>query len=265
MQTMKCYGTDFGIKNILATYSELDTEAKRDLFLPILIYLKKKKDAKIFLDSGAFSVFNSGKTISLKDYIKFIKKYRWLFDVIASLDVIYKPYESYKNFIEMRKEIPDDRNILPVYHHPEPLNVLDIYAKDIDVDYIGVGTVTQTSSTTKTLVPVLDRITKRLPKGKVMHLFGLANHYLLVKYARYVESSDSTRWKATQIYGHMSLPHGKSFDITKYNNYNLRGDITRRWSILSVRAIQKTEELVTEIQNKMIKKEGMQSKFAYTN
>lgn len=87
-----------------------------------------------FMDSGAFSVWRSGKTVKLEDYIAFCKEYRSVFTVYAALDVIGDAEASFRNYVAMRDAGLDP---MPAFHHGSPLKWVDEYAKL--TSHIGLG------------------------------------------------------------------------------------------------------------------------------
>lgn len=106
---------------------------------------------KIFLDSGAFSVWNKGEKINLDDYIEFIKKYEKDIDLIASLDVIpgrpnqkaslrdadAAAQEGFRNYEKMLAAGIPTEKLLHTFHQGDP----DIYLEKLVKlgGYIGVS------------------------------------------------------------------------------------------------------------------------------
>lgn len=71
----------------------------------------------LFLDSGAFTAYNTGKPVDLDQYISFIKSHVGHFEVVAGLDVIGDPDASWRNYQVMRDA---GLSILPTYHLGSP-------------------------------------------------------------------------------------------------------------------------------------------------
>lgn len=67
----------------------------------------------LFLDSGAFTAYNTGKEVSLSAYIDFCLEHRQEYDLIAALDVIGDPEASARNYRTMRAAGLD---VVPTYH-----------------------------------------------------------------------------------------------------------------------------------------------------
>ena len=85
------------------------------------------------LDSGAFSVWNMGKTIDIYKYIEFIKEND--IEIYFNLDVIGDVEGTKKN-----QKIMEDNglNPIPVFHYGEPFEYLD-WLVEQGYTYIGIG------------------------------------------------------------------------------------------------------------------------------
>jgi len=107
---------------------------------------------KIFLDSGAFSVWNAKKEIDLDNYISFCKRYEKDLEVIASLDVIpgqpnkrltpdmveKAAKKGFENYTKMLKaKIPHEK-LLHTFHQGDPKEYLERLV-NIEEAYIGVS------------------------------------------------------------------------------------------------------------------------------
>ena len=77
----------------------------------------------LFIDSGAFSVHNSGKTIDIEKYIEYLLEWESMSKkiVYASLDVIGDAKEGMKNYKYLLKK---KLNPIPTYHYGESIEVL---------------------------------------------------------------------------------------------------------------------------------------------
>jgi hypothetical protein len=83
--------------------------------------------ARVVLDSGAFSAFNSGKPISLLEYARFLRGHAGIFDWCASLDVIGDPERSYANWQALRASCP---SVVPAVHCGADLQWLTRYMNE---------------------------------------------------------------------------------------------------------------------------------------
>ncbi len=147
---------------------------------------------KLFLDSGAYSAFNSGVEINLNEFIAFCKASSESWEAIAALDVIGNAEASWVNYLKMR-----DAGVrcLPVYHFGEPEEFLARMVEECD--YIGIGGVAQLG-VSDALFDWLDHSFRRYicnpdgtPKVKV-HGFAVTSIPAVKRYPWW--SVDSTSW-----------------------------------------------------------------------
>ena len=130
-----------------------------------------------FMDSGAFSVWRSGKTVKLEDYIAFCKEYRGMFTVYAALDVIGDAEASFRNYVKMREA---DLTPMPAFHHGSPAKWVDEYAKL--TDHIGLGGIAMMSK--KDRATFLRGIFQRYPDPTTVgfHGFGINDSEILTSF-----------------------------------------------------------------------------------
>jgi len=104
---------------------------------------------KLMLDSGAFSVWSSGKKIDLDEYTKFCKEHS-NFTTVVNLDVIPPKglrlskelkeaccQEGWDNYMSMLRHIPLEQ-LVPVFHRGEDFKWLEKYL-DFGSPYIGLS------------------------------------------------------------------------------------------------------------------------------
>ena len=98
---------------------------------------------KIMLDSGAFSVWRSGLSINLDDYIAFCKTYKNV-SYFVNLDIIPKGHQksesaceqSWSNYQKMVRNLPRGK-VIPVFHQGENIRWLQKY---LDLtSYVGIS------------------------------------------------------------------------------------------------------------------------------
>lgn len=172
----------------------------------------RANDAKVFIDSGAFSAYTLGVSIDLPTYCDYIKRNR---DIIRCEDGIYMasvldgigdPLETWRNQLWMEQL---GAKPLPCFHANEDERYLEWYVKNYD--YITLGGMVGAS--TKQLMNWLDRIWDRYlvdgsgrPKLKV-HGFGITAIPLMERYPWY--SCDSSSWIQSAAFGTIVSPkHG---------------------------------------------------------
>lgn len=144
----------------------------------LLDYLKSFKN--VLIDSGAFSVMNSGKTLCVDSYASWAEdiKQRCNVVAIASLDDIKGnwelTYEHWRRYPWM----------FPTYHDSDPPEFLDIILSH-SPSWLGLGMVPPRSNKTW-----LRDTLERIPKGVHVHGWALGSYSHLQR----LDSVDSTGW-----------------------------------------------------------------------
>lgn len=160
----------------------------------------------IFIDSGAFTAFTTGKKINHKEYIRFIKENN--IKKYASLDVIGNAEGSKKNYL---KEIKEGLNPIPAFHYGEKIDYLKFYLDN--APYIALGGVAQLARNRSKLFRFFDKCYSLISKHQTnvkIHGFAVNSIDLLKRYPFY--SVDATTWK-----------NGSKFRSLINNNYRQIG------------------------------------------
>lgn len=169
----------------------------------------------LMIDSGAYSAWRKGETLSVDEYVRFI------YDnglnrpgvIVVSLDVINEGQASYENWKEMRKQ---GIEALPVYHVATDVRFLKLYLKE--VQYIGIGAIANLDSNRRRIS--LDRIWQdflidcdNMPFVRT-HGMGITSFSLMKQYPWF--SVDSTSWLMNGAYGKIYVPKkvGGDFSYT---------------------------------------------------
>jgi hypothetical protein len=159
---------------------------------------------RIFGDSGAWSIHQSGKQLTIDDYCTWITKHKDELTCYANLDVINDGQASYDNWVELRKR---GFTPLPVYHASTSPNFLEKYLA-AGAEYICLGAIARMN--THYRVSNLDLIWANhlldkhgMPKVKV-HGFGLTSLRIMLRYPWY--SVDSTSWAFAARNGLLFIP-----------------------------------------------------------
>jgi hypothetical protein len=179
----------------------------------------------LFLDSGAFSVWNSGGVVDIDRYIEFCLNHPGV-SYYANLDAIPgKPgdasaprveamidaacEESFNNYKKMVARLPIEK-VIAVYHRGEDIKWLQRYL-DFGAQYIGIGQAVafggkkDQKEWLKTLWPLLlnsDRTLKVKTHGFAITSFDLMNFMPW-------HSVDSTSWLKQAAYGVVYVPYRK--------------------------------------------------------
>lgn len=183
----------------------------------------------LILDSGAFSVWQSGKTVVLDDYISWIaslQKQVCLDDVIfINLDVIpgefgRKPTatevhsaceESLANYRKIRSLFPTLK-IMPVYHEHDPIGYLKEYLST-DCYLLGISPANDSSTTARAVW--LDTVFSRVGLKKRCHGLAVLSERLLKRFPFY--SVDAATWIRAAAFGQASKFSTKEGKMMTYN------------------------------------------------
>lgn len=102
------------------------------------------KNFDVLIDSGAFSIYNSGVDLNIDDYVEFTKQLpqHWnfiSFDVIpkdkkSKVDVDKCGQATYENYLYLKDKIP---NLWPVYHYGEDIKYFKKYMELTDKICVG--------------------------------------------------------------------------------------------------------------------------------
>lgn len=175
-------------------------------------------NAQIFLDSGAFSAFTLGVSISVEEYCEYIKRNMDIIRVednvvMASvLDGIGDPLQTWRNQLEMELR---GAKPLPCFHAGEDERYLEWYVKNYE--YITLGGMV--GSSTKQLCIWLDRMWDRyLTDGSgrariKVHGFGITAVPIMERYPWY--SCDSSSWIQSAAFGSIVTPDYGPLSVSK--------------------------------------------------
>lgn len=174
--------------------------------------------AKVFLDSGAFSAFTLGATLSVEEYCDYIHRNQDILRVedgvvMASvLDGIGDPLQTWRNQqeMEMRGVRP-----LPCFHAGEDIRYLEHYVKEYE--YITLGGMV--GSSTKALIRWLDRMwDEHLTDGSgrarcKVHGFGITSIPIMERYPWH--SCDSSSWVQATAFGSIVTPKWGPMNVSE--------------------------------------------------
>lgn len=176
----------------------------------------------LMLDSGAFAVWNRGKTVDLDAYIQFCKENENCSYYVA-LDVIpgrpgFVPRDedrekscqmSWDNYQKMLKTLPIEK-VIPVFHQNENFKWLDKYL-DFGTPYVGISPAND--KTTGQKLAWLKQVKKHIfdTAGQpIVKTHGFAvTSYKLMKLFQW-HSVDSASWVRHSAYGTVYVPQLKN-------------------------------------------------------
>ncbi len=182
-------------------------------------------DGPIMIDSGAFSAYQSGAIIPLKDYIDFLTQVEVNDDdFIVNLDIIGERKKSTSNWSKLEQKVTHP--ILPVVHFPS-LNLSDYSGLNLGMG----GMVSSLKINEKGSVhDVAAWISKfRSLTNKSLHGFGLGSPSHQVAFNDMLESIDWIGWRKNAAIGDCYTPEGsRSVPNVRYSQK------TRKWLTLEL-------------------------------
>lgn len=226
---------EMGVKTFLFSYGNNTT-------LSAVKRFKDMPDVSIMIDSGAFSLWNSGVTIDINKYLDACLQVKKSDYIYVSLDVIPTTNSSkieiqkcadkgFENYLFLKQHLP---NVLPVFHYGEHFDNLKRYMEY--TDYIGISPANDTSPTIKE-----QYIKKCMYYTGITiktHAFGFSNLRVLRKYPVY--SCDSISYKFFRL---------KQQDKSKTTNVR----VAKKYMILykqKVASMQQEVNFITELWKK---------------
>ncbi len=153
---------------------------------------------RVFMDSGAFSAFNIGESISLDSYIAYCHKHRDVLWCVSNLDVMTSDRETLENQNAMEQAGLEP---VPVFHTGDEWRYLDAYVERYP--FIALGKIVPYSGSPKKLIPWVAKCMRVADSKSVYHAFGCSNMTLLKLFPFF--SSDSSAWGSSYRYGQVPL------------------------------------------------------------
>lgn len=177
----------------------------------------------LMLDSGAFSAWNQGSSVNLKQYIKFLKEFEKDLFCYVVLDVLPEGAEKLRqkttgwtneanergaklSDINQQKMKDAGLSPIPVFHQGEDFRWLERMLKNGET-YIGISS--RKDLTHKKVLPWLDDVWSVLvdSKGRPIvktHGFGITAMPMLLRYPWF--TTDSTTWALSAGFGLIYVP-----------------------------------------------------------
>jgi hypothetical protein len=193
---------------------------------PDIEYWCSKDSGKLFIDSGAYSVYTKNIDLDVDEYIDYINsidKHLTIFAQVDKLPGVYgqpktkeqileAPELSWQNYCYMRKYVKSPDKLLPIFHRRENWKYLhQILETTFDGKHIPyIGLAATTDSTVKEKEEWFDKcfdIIKKSSNPNVKtHAFGMTSLRLLERYP--FTSADSTSWIMVGANGNIMTPFG---------------------------------------------------------
>ncbi len=171
----------------------------------VLEILQRNKSRGItnVLDSGAFSVWNSGKAVDIDDFGRFATETSEYFAYVFSLDVIGEEKASFDNWIYLRDHYPA-ATFCPVFHSNSSQESLKRIVKE-KPELLGLGGIAIKGATTRQRDKYIEfALNYTLEEGILTHALGVGDFLSLIHFA--VNFVDSTTWQTVARMGEMLTP-----------------------------------------------------------
>ena len=183
--------------------------------------------AKLFVDSGAFTMWTRGNSVDVDAYIEWLNANSDCIELFGQVDsipgdrVCGASYEQVKeaaaktweNYLYMAERVHNKSGLLYTFHIGEPFEYLQTALEYVDsegnhIPYIALGGMVgkPKESRVNFLVKCFDIITKSSNPDVKVHAFGMTDWDLLEAFP--FESADSTSWLMTGAMGGIMTDFG---------------------------------------------------------
>lgn len=193
--------------------------------------------SKLFIDSGAYTVYTRQKTLDVDEYINYLNSMDKYLTIFAQVDkipgvhgqpktkeqVLEAPKLSWENYLYMREKVNSPDKLLPIFHRREDFSwleqMLETTFDSKHIPYIGIAATTDSSTKEKEawFEKVFEVIRNSSNPNVKTHAFGMTSLKLLEKFP--FTSADSTSWLMTAVTGGIMTKYGViCVSDRQYNN-----------------------------------------------
>lgn len=239
--------------NVLFSYESLQIKEPKGLDIYHMF------GAKLFIDSGAYSMWTRGAQIDVDAYIDWLNERSDYIDLCGQVDAIpgtktggasYKEVQeaaqkTWNNYLYMRGKLKNPDSLLYTFHVGEPKSFLENALEWTDengkyIPYIALGgMVGKSYKERENFLTMCFNIIKNSSNPNVkVHAFGMTSKDLLAQFP--ITSADSTSWIMTAANGGIMTDVGTV--IVSENQINL----PNHYSHLSPELLQDFEQKVKE-------------------
>jgi len=167
---------------------------------------------RLIIDSGAFTAWNTGRSINMQDYCKFLKTIPSYWEAkMVQLDVYGNPKQTYTNYIKMLDDGYTD--VMPVFTRGDTVERLEEFYSH--TDYIMFGGIAIGGENRNYVKWFCD-----VNKGRKAHWLGFVNVPFMKHFKPYsVDSSSATATsRYGQLYYNVGNGHIKSLHRRKFTD-----------------------------------------------
>ena len=157
----------------------------------------------IMADSGAFSAWTLGDSVSIDDYAEWLNRWGSMFSCAAALDVIGDPVASREQTDDLRARVTSGVEIVPVFHSNDGgyEHLERIFADGYT--YVGISPCGPLYSNPALMRAWLAECFRLRPAGVRYHGFGVTGWRTIREFPFY--SVDSSSWAAGFRYANLQL------------------------------------------------------------
>ena len=189
-------------------------------------WCQEEVHGKLFIDSGAYTVYTRNIELDVDGYIEYINSIDEHLTIFAQVDkipgvhgqpktkeqILEAPELSWKNYLYMREKVKSPDKLLPIFHRREDFKYLEQMLETTfdgkHIPYIGLACTTDSSVPEKKewFEKCFDIIKKSSNPNVKTHAFGMTSLKLLEQYP--FTSADSTSWIMVGANGNIMTPFG---------------------------------------------------------
>lgn len=207
--------------NVLFSYENLQIHDPKGLDIYHMF------GSKLFIDSGAYSMWTKGVQINVDEYINWLNERADYLDLFGQVDAIPGTKEggatyqevreaaqkTWENYLYMRSKLKNPKGLLYTFHVGEPKEFLQRALEWTDengdhIPYIALGgMVGKTAQVRENFLEMCFSIIRKSSNPNVkVHAFGMTSRDLLSKFP--ITSADSTSWIMTAATGGIMTDFG---------------------------------------------------------
>ena len=190
-------------------------------------WCSEESHGKLFIDSGAYTVYTRGIELDVDAYIDYINSIDEHLTIFAQVDtipgvhgqpktkeqILKAPELSWENYCYMREQVKSPDKLLPIFHRREDWKylhqMLETTFDNKHIPYIGLAATTDSSTKEKEIwfEECFNIIAKSSNPNVKTHAFGMTSLKLLERYP--FTSADSTSWIMEGANGNIMTPYGR--------------------------------------------------------
>lgn len=163
------------------------------------LHSRLPKGSLVWIDSGAFTAYTTGKVITVEEYAAHLEANRGGYDYAFTLDVIGDHRQS---MIQTEQLMGRGLRVVPIFTYGTPIKEFRAMCKDFG--YIGAGGIVPLTKNRGVLTKYLRHLTRVAAEyGTAVHALGMAGRSTVI--ATKVWSADSSTVSSAPLYGNVPI------------------------------------------------------------